>query len=103
MSEMDKDKIKITELFGAKAGNDYYRFFYGTIKREKDDDGHEYLVRGKIRLDEEPNIGYLYAIAENQILLGKRLDELVLMVLDYDLNEGEGVTTKIAESDFNHN
>jgi hypothetical protein len=92
---MGDDKIKITELFGAKCGKDYSRFFIGTIRRETDADGNP-VVRGKIKVLD----GYIYAMASDQIILGEMLDDMVLMILDKGLHNHAGVTTKIFNTDF---
>ena len=75
-----KNDIEITELFMAKAGNDWNRCFHGTIRRERDENGNP-VVYGKIKI----NDGYICAMASDQWELGEKLDELVLMVLDYNL------------------
>ncbi len=86
------DQFLITELFMAKCGkNGWNRCFHGTIKRETDADGNP-VVYGKIRI----NDGYIYAMSSTQQELGTRLDELVLMVLDYGLHDDEGITSMIA-------
>jgi hypothetical protein len=85
------DQFLITELFMAKAGKQgWNRCFHGTIKREPDDKGNP-VVRGKIKV----NDGYIYAQAEDQWVLGDKLDELVLMVLDEGLHSDAGITTII--------
>lgn len=83
-------KIEITELFMAKAGWD--RCFHGTIKRDKDDVNGNPVVRGYIKIHD----GYILAEANDQLILGTKLDELVLMILDKELHENTGVF-------FNHN
>jgi hypothetical protein len=88
-----KDKLEITEIFMAKAGKTGWdRCFHGTIKRLVDGDDNP-VVRGKIRV----NDGNIFAQASDQWELGDRLDELVLMVLDYGLHEDKGVTSLVAE------
>ena len=77
--------IEITELFMAKAGNDFSKCFYGTIKRGHDDDGDS-KVWGRIEI----NNGYILASASNQEELGRKLDEMVVFVLKNDMqNFGE--------------
>jgi hypothetical protein len=95
-------KIEITELFGAKDGNDWYRFFYGIIKRETDNDGTPYVF-SKILVEDEIHKGYIYSRANEQQILSKKMDELVLMVLDKGLHEDIGKSSKIVETDFFHN
>ncbi len=87
-----KDRLEITELFMAKAGKQGWdRCFHGTIKREIDADGHP-VVYGKIKV----NDGYIYAQAGDQWILGEKLDELILMILDYSLHSDTGKTSVIA-------
>lgn len=71
-----KDSIEITELFMAKAGNDFSRCFYGTIKRLKDKDDTDYCF-GKIKVMD----GFIIAQGKDQWELGVKLDEMVLFVL----------------------
>lgn len=92
-----KPNIQITELFGAKAGKDFSRFFYGTIKRSIDENG-EPIVYGRIIV----NDGVIYASGKDQWKMGNKLDELVLMILDFSLHQQTTKTTKIAEEDFFH-
>lgn len=80
MKDKKKISIEITELFMAKVGNDWNRCFHGTIRRERDDNGNP-VVYGKIKINND----YIYAMASDQWELGTKLDEMVLMVLDYDL------------------
>ncbi len=86
-----KNKIEITEIFMAKPGNDWSRCFHGTIRRDVDENGDP-IVYGKIKL----NDGYIYAMASDQWELGDKLDELVLMVLDYGLHSDAGATQIIS-------
>jgi hypothetical protein len=59
----------------ARASRD--RCFYGTIKRLKDENGHP-VVYGKIKV----NDGFIYSQADDDVELGKRLDDMVRIVLD---------------------
>jgi hypothetical protein len=91
-----KDKLEITELFMAKAGkHSWDRCFYGTIKRETRADGNT-IVYGKIKVLD----GFVCAMAATQEKLGDRLDELVLMVLDYGLYDGIKLSTIILETEL---
>lgn len=90
-----KDRLEITELFMAKAGEDFNRCFYGTIKRLSDANGNKYCL-GKINV----NQGWVCARAGCQEELGKRLDELVLLVLDYGLHEDNGKSLSNAGTTF---
>ena len=95
-----KNRFEITELFMAKAGKKGLdRCFYGTIQREKNSDGKEIAVSGKISI----NDGMLWSRAADQYELGDRLDSLVLLVLDHGLHETERHESVIASTAFNHN
>lgn len=94
------DRFKLTELFMARAGRkNWERCFYGSIRRENNRDGNEIAVYGKINV----NDGVVWTMAENQDELGKRLDTLVLMVLDYNLHGVMKRESEIACSPFNLN
>ena len=72
----------------AKAGKQGWdRCFHGSIKRETCADGNP-VVYGRIKV----NDGYIYAMASDQWVLGDRLDEMVLMVLNYGLHKIGGKT-----------
>ena len=86
----NKDRIEIQELFMAKAGNDFSRCFYGTIKRLKNKDSSDYCF-GKITV----NQGYICARADTQEELGRKLDDIVLLVLDYGLHDTSGKALSI--------
>jgi hypothetical protein len=86
-------KLEITELFMAKA--DWKRCFFGTIKRGIDDNGNP-IVRAKIKV----NDGYIYAMAEDQCILGEMMDKLILMILDKGLHSNTGLTSMIAETPY---
>lgn len=88
-----KIDIELTELFMAQA--DKYRCFYGTIRRDIDALGKP-IVFGKIKVDD----GYIYAMAGNRDELGKRLDEIVIMILDKSLHSVAGKSIKIFDADF---
>jgi len=93
-----ESQFLITELFNAKAGKTGWdRCFYGTIKRDIDADGHP--VFGKIKVLD----GFICAMASNQWKLGDILDELVLMVLDYDIRKHPAIMTFFAVSTMNLN
>lgn len=68
----NKDRIEIRELFMAKAGNDFSRCFYGTIKRLKNEDGSDYCF-GRITV----NKGFICSRADNDARLSRKLDEMV--------------------------
>lgn len=93
-----KDSIQITELFMAKAGNDFNRYYYGTIKRLKNEDGSDYCY-GKIMV----NNGFICARGSNQDRLGRKLDEIVLLVVDYRLHDNRGKSLAFAGTEINLN
>jgi len=99
---MDKKKdsrLDITEIFMAKAGKQGWdRCFHGTIKRETDENGNP-VVRGKIKV----NDGYICSQAGDQWELGDKLDELVLMILDFGLHSDTGITSVIAGTPYFQN
>ncbi len=81
---MGKNKlpnIQITELFLVKAGNDWTRTYMGNIKREIDADGNP-VVFGSVIVEE----GEIWSIAAREEQLGKNLDEICIMKLDYGLH-----------------
>lgn len=82
-------KLEITEIFMARASVD--RCFFGTIKRLIDENGKPY-VYGKINVFN----GFVCAQDSDQWELGDRLDDIVLMVLDYGLHNGACKTITIA-------
>ena len=76
----DKLKVEITELFMAQADRD--RRFHGTIKRSAG------MVYGTIEI----NGGQIHASAKDQWELGKKLDDMVKLILDADLHDMDNVT-----------
>ena len=90
MKKEKKINIEITEIFTAKAGKGNKGFdkcFHGTIRRTRDDNDNP-IVYGKINI----NDGHIIATANDQWELGDKLDELVLMILDYDLHGNDCIT-----------
>lgn len=85
MARKKQPDIKLTELFMAKAGSDWSRCFHGTIQRKVDSDGNPFVF-SEIKV----NDGYVMARAKDQWVLGEKLDELVLMNLDYGLHADMG-------------
>jgi hypothetical protein len=98
MKNKKEPDIRLTELFMAKPLNDFSRCFYGTIKRLRDPDGIPYVF-GKIKVMD----GFIMAQGKDQWELGERLDQLVKMVLDFDLNASAGKKTVIAGTPIFHN
>ena len=91
-----KDKIEITEIFMAKAGkgnSGFDRCFHGTIRRGYDVNGNP-VVYGKIKVNDV----IIYASAPDQLELGEKMDEMVLLILNYDMhnisrtNSGNDIT-----------
>lgn len=75
----------------AKAGKQGWdRCFHGTIKRDIDSDGNP-VVYGRIKVLD----GFVCTQAKDQWELGDRLDELVLMILDFGLHSDTGITSTI--------
>ena len=96
MKDKKDMRIEIQEIFMGKCGrHGWDRCFYGTIKRETDADGNP-VVYAKIKV----NDGFIYATAKDQWELGDKLDELVLMILDYGLHSDAGKTSVIAGSPY---
>ena len=82
------DRFEITELFMAQADNE--RCFYGVIKREKDAEGNPRLFSRIV-----VNDGLIQACASDPKTLGKMLDEMCVMVLDYGIHNDAGVLVEI--------
>lgn len=80
-------KIQITEIFTAKAGKDWSRYFHGTITREKDKNNKEISVFSSICIKTKKHNGYIYSTAKDQWELGAKLDDLVLLILDKGLHD----------------
>jgi len=93
MDIQKNDRLEITELFMAQA--DHERCFYGVIKRETDAEGNPRLFSRIV-----VNDGLIQACASDQETLGKMLDEMCIMVLDYGLHNDAGVSIKIGFEDM---
>jgi len=94
-------RLEITELFMAKCGkNGWDRCYYGTISRERDENGKEVAVSSAICMKDE---GMIWARAEDQDKLGELLDTIVEWRLDYGLHRNMGRFSTIAEQRFFHN
>ncbi len=85
----NRDRFEITELFMAQADNE--RCFYGVIKREKDADGNPHLFSRIV-----VNDGLIQACASDQVTLGKMLDEMCILLLDYGLHNDAGVSIEVS-------
>jgi hypothetical protein len=92
VEEDNKDRFEIHEMFMAEAGD---KCFYGIIKRSKDANGNPHLFSRIIIND-----GYVQACASDQKVLGKTLDDLCIMVLDYGLHNHAGERIKICDADY---
>jgi len=93
-------KVEITELFMAKA--DFDRRFYGTVKREIDEDGNTILY-GKILVKNDIHNGYIYGTAVDNYELSKNLDKLVKMILDENLHDNKSVVINGKMFEYNLN
>jgi hypothetical protein len=85
----NKDCFEITILLMAQAVRD--RRLYRTISRDSDASGHP-VIPDQIKV----NNGFVIAMAGHQDVLGSRLDEMVLMILDMDLHSDTGIAPVIA-------
>jgi hypothetical protein len=93
--ENKKDRFEITELFMYKSGQNWHKRFMGTIKRMVDDDG-KHFVCGQV----EVNDFLLYAQADNEQLLGTKLDSMIAIILEYEQWSATVKTIKICNTDF---
>jgi hypothetical protein len=88
---MDKektDRFEITEMFMAQASHE--RCFYGIIKRGTDEFGNDFVFSRIVMPD-----GLIQARANDQQELGKNLDEICRMVLDYGLHNNTGANINV--------
>jgi hypothetical protein len=93
---MDKKKLQplqIIELFLVKST--WAKTFVGEIIREKTNDGAE-SYRGTVVVNE----GKIWSMGESQDELGKNLDEICIMKLDYNLHSSTGQSVVIAGTPF---
>jgi len=93
MESKYKDRFEITEMFMAQA--DHERCFYGVIKRGKDAEGNSHLFSRIV-----VNDGLIQACASDQMTLGKMLDEMCILVLEYGLHRDAGVFKKLAGNKY---
>jgi hypothetical protein len=93
MDKKSNDQFEITEMFMAQA--DHERCFYGIIKRSKDSNGNPHVFSRIIIND-----GLVQACASDQKTLGKILDQMCIMVLDYGLHDDAGKRIKIYNADY---
>jgi hypothetical protein len=93
---MDKKKlqpIEITELFLIKA--DWKRTFIGTIEHYTNPDGSKY-VKGKVTVNNYQVVSMASDVEE----VGKFLDEMVILILDYNLHLIPAVKYSIEGTDL---
>jgi len=76
-----KPDIEVNEMFIAKCGHDWNRTFVGTIERYSEADGSKYVV-GRIPVHDHEII----AKATTDKILGNMLDEMVLLILFFNLH-----------------
>jgi hypothetical protein len=91
-----KPDIEITELILAKA--DWKRTFIGTIERYSDDKDCPFVV-GKVMVNKYQVVCQASDFNE----LGRFLDDMVILVLDYDLHKTIQNTNQIAGWDYFQN
>lgn len=89
-------KLEITEIFMVKAGKTGWdRCFVGTIKRETDADGSKFVF-GKIPVNEYTII----ARGQDTKYLGRKLDEMLVWVLDYNMNKMGATISSLSCGNF---
>ena len=88
MDKKKKEKLEITEMFGAQPDKD--RFFTGCIKRLRDRNGNPFVFSRIVMPD-----GLLCASAEEQQELSNNLDKMCKMVLDGKLHNDAGAKATI--------
>jgi len=98
MKNKKEPDIRLTELFMAKPLNDFSRCFYGTIQRLRDEEGTDYCF-GKIKVGD----GFIIAQGKDQWELGEKLDQMVLLILDHDIQSVAGRAEIIAGTPIFHN
>jgi hypothetical protein len=87
------DGLNVIELMCVKA--DWERTFVAEIYREKTKEGKS-IVRGNVVINE----GKCWSLAETQEELGKYLDDICTMKLDYNLHEEIGKIVKISGFEY---
>jgi hypothetical protein len=92
----EKSGIEIKELILAKA--DWSRTYIGTIERFSNHEGNPFVV-GKVEVN-----GYkVVCQASDEKELRESLDDMVILILDYNLHGDSAVTSSIEGTDFFHN
>mgnify|MGYP006283289213 CR=1 FL=1 len=99
-SRNNKNRLKITELFMARAGKkDWNHCYYGSITRHQDEDGREVSVSGKIDMKN----GYTWAEAQDKEELGAKLDELATILVMHGIDYRKRNVMYIAANELNIN
>ena len=99
--EKKKARFEITEMFMAQCGKDQWsQCYYGSIHREKDENGREISVNSHILI---PGDGDIWSKSEDQWKLGDLLDSIVEWRLKNGLHSDPGVTSEIAGQKFFYN
>ncbi len=93
MNEKKGNRLQITELILVMANLE--RTFTGVINRGIDDQGLP-VVFGKVKVDE----GLIYSSASSEDELGRNMDEMCVLKLDFDLHADEGAFKRVGESRY---
>lgn len=93
MDKKKKEKMEITELFGAQPDKD--RLFTGCIKRLNDNAGNSFVFSRIVMPD-----GLLCASASTQDELSSNLDKMCKMIVDEGLHSDAGVSIVFLDRDF---
>ena len=91
-----KTNIEIRELILAKA--DWTRTYIGTIDWYTREDGSKVVI-GKVKVNESQVVCKANNIEE----LGKFLDDMVILILDYDLNNYPSIKFMVASTELYQN
>jgi len=82
MQKKQQQDIEITELFVAKCGQDWHRTFIGTIVRVTNTDGSRCVI-GTVPVGEY----MIVSNASDDSILGRKLDDMTVLILDYKLHD----------------
>jgi hypothetical protein len=93
---MDLENLKISELMLIRA--DWQRTFVAEFCREITSEGVS-IVRGSVVVNE----GKIWSRADTQEELGKYLDDISILKLDYCLHLSHGVITDLSGMSFHMN
>ena len=89
----DDSRFEITELFMAKA--DWERTYIGTMQRDKIDDTLT-VIRGQVEVEGS----MVYVRGNSTEEMWGAADEMVMLILDYDLHQTTGPKTEIFKNDY---